>query len=59
MASLAKPGGNVTGLQLLQPDLAGKRLEFLQGAMPQAARIGFLFLGPRDSPMPAATRRGR
>src|SRR3989442_13103950 len=29
VASLAKPGGNVTGLQLLQPELAGKQLEFL------------------------------
>jgi putative tryptophan/tyrosine transport system substrate-binding protein len=57
VASLAKPGGNVTGLQLLQPDLAGKRLEFLRGAVPQVSRVGFLFLGPRDSPLPAATLR--
>jgi putative tryptophan/tyrosine transport system substrate-binding protein len=57
VASLAKAGGNVTELQHLQPDLAGKRLEFLQGAVPQASRIGFLFLGPRDSPVPAATLR--
>jgi ABC-type uncharacterized transport system substrate-binding protein len=57
VASLAKPGGNVTGLQILQPDIAGKRLEFLQGAVPQASRIGFLFLGPRDSLVPAATLR--
>jgi putative ABC transport system substrate-binding protein len=57
VASLAKPGGNVTGLQILQPDLAGKRLEFLQGAVPQASHIGFLFHGPRDSPVPAATLR--
>ena len=57
VASLANPGGNVTGLQVLQPDLAGKRLEFLQGAVPQMSRVGFLFLGPRDSPLPAATLR--
>jgi putative ABC transport system substrate-binding protein len=57
VASLAHPGGNVTGLQLLQPDLAGKRLEFLQGAVPRMSRVGFLFLGPRDSPVPAATLR--
>jgi putative ABC transport system substrate-binding protein len=57
VASLAKPGGNVTGLQMLQPDLAGKRLEFLQGAVPQVSRVGLLFVGPRDSPLPAATLR--
>jgi putative ABC transport system substrate-binding protein len=57
VASLAKPGGNVTGLQMLQPDLAGKRLEFLQEAVPQVSRIGLLFVGPRDSPLPAATLR--
>jgi putative ABC transport system substrate-binding protein len=57
VASLAKPGGNVTGLQLLQPDLAGKRLEFLRGAVPQVSRVGFLFLGPRDKPLTAATLR--
>jgi len=57
VASLAKPGGNVTGLQLLQPDLAGKRLEFLQGAVPQVARVGLLCLGPRDRPLSAATLR--
>jgi ABC-type uncharacterized transport system substrate-binding protein len=57
VASLARPGGNVTGLQILQPDLVGKRLEFLQGAVPQVSRVGFLFLGPRDRPVPAATLR--
>jgi len=57
VASLAKPGENVTGSQLLQPDLAGKRLEFLRGAVPQVSRVGFLFLGPRDRPLTAATLR--
>jgi putative ABC transport system substrate-binding protein len=57
VASLAKPGGNVTGLQVLQPDIAGKRLECLQGAVPQVSRVGFLLLGPRDRPVPAATLR--
>jgi putative ABC transport system substrate-binding protein len=57
VARLAKPGGNVTGLQILQPDLAGKRLEFLQGVVPQVSRVGFLFFGSGDSPVLAATRR--
>src|SRR5262249_38764141 len=30
VASLARPGGNITGLSLQAPDLAGKRLEFLR-----------------------------
>src|SRR5262245_51335994 len=34
IASLARPGGNVTGLSLLQPDLGGKRLEVLREAVP-------------------------
>jgi putative ABC transport system substrate-binding protein len=41
--NLARPGGNVTGV-LIAPDgtLAGKRLELLKQAVPQAARIGLL-----------------
>jgi putative ABC transport system substrate-binding protein len=60
VASLPKPGGNVTGLQLFQPELAAKRLELLQEAVPQLSRIGLLFLslgGPREMSIPAAARR--
>jgi len=43
VADLARPGGNVTGV-LIAPDgtLAGKRLELLKAAVPQATRIGLL-----------------
>ena len=34
VASLARPGGNVTGLSSLQPDTAGKRIEFLRELIP-------------------------
>ena len=34
VATLARPGGNVTGLSALAPDIAGKRLEFLRDALP-------------------------
>jgi len=41
-ASLARPGGNVTGLSLLTPELSGKRLELLREAVPKIARVGVL-----------------
>jgi putative ABC transport system substrate-binding protein len=42
VASLARPGGNVTGLSLLVPELSGKRLALLKELMPEAARIAVL-----------------
>jgi putative tryptophan/tyrosine transport system substrate-binding protein len=42
VASLAQPGGNVTGMSILAPDLAQKRLELLRRALP-ASRIGVLW----------------
>jgi putative ABC transport system substrate-binding protein len=42
VASLARPGGNLTGLSALSPELSGKRLELLREAMPGAARIAVL-----------------
>jgi len=43
VASLARPGGNVTGLSLLVPELVGKCLEHLRQAVPGAARIAVLW----------------
>jgi len=37
VTSLARPGGNVTGMSALAPDLAGKRLELLKEVVPRAA----------------------
>src|SRR5262249_34091463 len=42
VASLARPGGNVTGLSSLNPELNGKRLEILKDAVPKLARVGLL-----------------
>src|SRR5262245_7301154 len=42
VASLARPGGNVTGLSVLSPDMAAKRLELLREAVPAFRRIGIL-----------------
>jgi putative ABC transport system substrate-binding protein len=43
VASLARPGGNITGLYRLTRDLSGKRLELLKEAVPSALRIGILW----------------
>ena len=43
VASLAHPGGNVTGVFLRQIELTGKRLELLKEAVPQASRIAVLW----------------
>jgi putative ABC transport system substrate-binding protein len=42
VASLAKPGGNLTGFSILALDLNGKRLELLKEAFPQITRVAFL-----------------
>ena len=40
--SLARPGGNATGLSLMTNDLSGKRLELLKEAVPSLSRVAFL-----------------
>jgi putative ABC transport system substrate-binding protein len=44
VASLARPGGNVTGLTYLSTDLAGKRLQLLREVLPKATRVAVLAL---------------
>jgi len=39
VASLARPGGNITGLALLRPELSGKRLELLKETVPRLSRV--------------------
>ena len=39
---LARPGGNITGMSLMMPDVAGKRLELLQTLLPGISQIAFL-----------------
>jgi len=43
VASLARPGGNVTGSTDISPDLSGKRLELLKEAIPKARRVAVLW----------------
>src|SRR5262245_42914530 len=42
VTSLARPGGNVTGVSVLAPELNSKRLEILKDAIPRLSRIGLL-----------------
>jgi putative tryptophan/tyrosine transport system substrate-binding protein len=44
VASLARPGGNVTGLTLLTRDLSGKRLELLNEVVPGISRVAILWV---------------
>jgi len=43
VSSLARPGGNITGLSQMAPDLDGKRLELLKEAFPKVARVAYLW----------------
>jgi putative ABC transport system substrate-binding protein len=50
--SLARPGGNITGLTILSTELSGKRLELLKEAVPKLVRVAVL----NDPATPGATR---
>jgi len=49
--SLARPGGNVTGLTLISADLMGKRLELLKEILPHLSRLAFLTNRPDPDPI--------
>jgi putative ABC transport system substrate-binding protein len=48
VASLARPGGNITGLSLFNPEIAGKQLELLKEVIPRLALVAVL-QNPTDS----------
>jgi putative tryptophan/tyrosine transport system substrate-binding protein len=52
--SLARPGGNVTGITNLGPELGGKRLELFKEAVPKLARVAVLY----DPATPGNVGRG-
>src|SRR3954470_6732949 len=56
VSSLRQPGGNMTGLADIQPDIIGKRLDIFKETVPQATRIGVLWspTAPSHRPVLAA-----
>ena len=50
VASLARPGGNITGMTNFGPELSGKRLELLKEIRPKISRVA-IFLAPSDTPI--------
>jgi putative ABC transport system substrate-binding protein len=42
VTSLARPGGNITGLSVMAPELVGKQLEILKEVVPQVSRVALL-----------------
>ena len=55
VASLARPGGNITGLSTLAPELSAKGLELLKEILPKASRVAIL--GTSTSPSTAQALR--
>jgi hypothetical protein len=54
VASLARPGGNVTGQSLQKVDLASKRLELLREIVPHLRRLAILFNADFSQPVAEA-----
>jgi putative tryptophan/tyrosine transport system substrate-binding protein len=48
VASLARPGGNVTGLSTLSPEISGKQLELLKEIVPRLARVAVIGTSTRE-----------
>ena len=49
VSSLARPGGNITGVTIMNEELAGKRLELLKETSPKISRVGVLWNGQSGS----------
>ena len=54
VASLARPGGNITGLSMLLTELAAKELEIMKEALPHMTRVGVLLTSTAPSHRPAS-----
>jgi putative ABC transport system substrate-binding protein len=60
IASLPHPGGNVTGLSVMAPDITGKQMQLLKEAIPKVSRVAILYTPPRPCwPTSSSSRRRR
>jgi putative ABC transport system substrate-binding protein len=59
ISSLARPGGNITGLSLQLPDIAAKRLQLLRETVPGVSRVGILWNSASPSPHHSLEQRRR
>ena len=57
VASLAWPGGNITGLAVMDPEVIGKQLEFLKDGLPTVSRVAVLW-DPATGPVPVRGLEG-
>jgi putative ABC transport system substrate-binding protein len=53
VASLARPGGNITGVSVLMTEIVGKQLEIMKQALPHMKRVGVLAVSTAPSTRPA------
>ena len=58
VASLARPGGNITGVSMVMTELSAKALQILKDAVPQATRIGVLW-NPTTPSHPVVLKKRR
>jgi ABC-type uncharacterized transport system substrate-binding protein len=58
IASLARPGGNITGMTMLSPQLSGKRLELLKTMLPRLARVAVFWNPPNPAYGPTLKELG-
>ena len=58
IASLDRPGGNITGLAMLSPELSGKRLELLKETVPRISRVAVLW-NPTNTSSAASWRESQ
>ena len=49
ITSLARPGGNITGMSMMSPQLVGKRLELLKATLPRLARVAVFWNPPNPA----------
>ena len=58
VASLARPGGNITGLSLMLPELVGKQLELVKEVLPKVSRVALLG-NPANPNYPSLVRQAQ